>query len=217
MEELVGPSLTLNQVVAYNLRAARVLRSLTQEEAAEKLEPYLGVRWSKAQFSAAERSVERERIKHFTADEIGAFSMAFDLPVTWFFLPPVKDEADRFTSFALTKSPDSKPWGYGALLDIVFGKPQHVDLLEQRLAQLEGGQPSVLRSSYQKLVAELAWLTARATIDDVMKDVTRSASCLEHTAELLRTSEKKARKSLEAALLERLNSGISPPPMEEAE
>ena len=81
--------LTGNQVVAHNLRMARLLRGWTQEEAAEKLEPYLGVRWSKASYSAAERSQEKEsRIRNFSADELLAFSLAFKLPVTWFLLPP---------------------------------------------------------------------------------------------------------------------------------
>lgn len=49
-------TLTPNRVVAYNLARARSLRGWTQEQAAERLEPFLGVRWSKATFSAAERS-----------------------------------------------------------------------------------------------------------------------------------------------------------------
>ena len=80
--------LTPNQVVAYNLAQARTLRQWTQDEAAEKLEPYLGRRWSKATFSAAERSIESDRVRQFDANEIVAFARGFDLPVSWFFLPP---------------------------------------------------------------------------------------------------------------------------------
>ena len=47
--------LTPNQIVAYNLAQARVMKGWTQEQAAEELELYLGVRWSKASFSS-ERS-----------------------------------------------------------------------------------------------------------------------------------------------------------------
>lgn len=86
--------LTPNEVVAYNLAQARRLRRLTQEEAAQRLERYLGVRWSKAVFSSAERSIAGVRVREFTADEIVAFARAFELPVTWFFLPP-GGEADR--------------------------------------------------------------------------------------------------------------------------
>jgi transcriptional regulator with XRE-family HTH domain len=80
--------LTGNQLVAQNLRLARELRGLTQEQAAERLEPFLGARWSKATFSAAERSaVEGTRAREFSADELLAFANAFDLPLFWFFLP----------------------------------------------------------------------------------------------------------------------------------
>lgn len=76
-----------NQAVAHNLRVARSLRGWTQEQAAKQLERYLGDRWSKASWSVAERSVDGKRVKQFSADEIVAFSRAFDLPVSFFFLP----------------------------------------------------------------------------------------------------------------------------------
>ena len=87
-EHIIG--LTPNQIVALNLAEARRWRDWTQEEAAEALEPYLGVRWSKGTFSAAERSVDGGRVRQFTADDIVAFARAFDMPVSWFFLrlPP---------------------------------------------------------------------------------------------------------------------------------
>jgi len=80
--------MTPNQLVAFNLWRARQLLGLTQEQAAERLEPYLGERWSKRSFSAAERSVDGKRIKVFSADEIVAFAAAFDFPVSFFFAVP---------------------------------------------------------------------------------------------------------------------------------
>ena len=79
---------TPNQVVAYNLRRARNLHGWTQDEAAAALEPYLGVRWSRVVFSSAERSTAGERIRQFSADELVAFAAAFELPISFFFLPP---------------------------------------------------------------------------------------------------------------------------------
>lgn len=55
---------------------------------AERLEPFLGERWSKATFSAAERSITGDRIREFTADDIHAFAMAFVVPLTYFLMPP---------------------------------------------------------------------------------------------------------------------------------
>src|SRR5437016_6182288 len=80
--------LTPNQLVAYNLRRARELRDWTQERAADEAEQHLGATWSKATWSAAERSVTGKRVREFTADNIVAFARTFDLPVAWFFMPP---------------------------------------------------------------------------------------------------------------------------------
>src|SRR5215510_13676228 len=88
-DEVDGPlPITPNQIVAFNLSEARQLRRWTQEQAAVELEKYIGARWSKATFSAAERSVDGKRVRQFTADEIVAFSRGFGLPVGFFFLPP---------------------------------------------------------------------------------------------------------------------------------
>ncbi len=84
-------SLSPNQLVAYNLRRARDLRGWTQEVAAEHLQAHLGERWSRANWSAAERSVDGQRVRQFDANEIVAFARTFELPVTWFFLPPGDD------------------------------------------------------------------------------------------------------------------------------
>jgi transcriptional regulator with XRE-family HTH domain len=81
-----------NQLVAHNLRRARLARDLTQAQAGKQLEPYLGVRWSSAVFSAAETSVSGKRVKEFTANELLAFARAFGFPVPWFFLPPPEAE-----------------------------------------------------------------------------------------------------------------------------
>jgi transcriptional regulator with XRE-family HTH domain len=80
--------LTPDQVVAFNLRRARELHAWTQEEAAERLEPFLGERWSRVVFSAAERSVTGSRIRQFSASQLVAFAAAFDLPVSFFLMPP---------------------------------------------------------------------------------------------------------------------------------
>ena len=72
--------MTANQTVALNLRLAREERGWTQDQAAERLEPFLGRRWSKASWSAAERSADGTRVREFTADELVALSKAFGLP-----------------------------------------------------------------------------------------------------------------------------------------
>lgn len=86
--------LTPNQVVAYNLARARRLKGWTQEEARRALSPFIGEEWSKATYSAAERSVAGERVRQFTLDDVFAFARAFDLPWSWFLLPPGDEESE---------------------------------------------------------------------------------------------------------------------------
>lgn len=82
--------MTPNQLIAYNLRRARLLCGWTQGEAVVHLGQHLSKPWSAASYSLAERSVQRpDRIRHFSADEIVAFSRTFDRPVEWFFQEPV--------------------------------------------------------------------------------------------------------------------------------
>lgn len=98
-EQLFEAALTANQVVAHNLARARAMRGWTQEEAAERLEEWLGVRWSKSSWSTAERSAGGGRVRKFDAEEIIAFSHTFKLPVAWFFLPPGADRRDISREF----------------------------------------------------------------------------------------------------------------------
>src|SRR5665811_933751 len=78
----------LNQVVAYNVREARQMRGWTQEELADRLEPYLGQRLTQAGISSIERAWDGDRRREFDAHELLIFAMVFDLPILWFLLPP---------------------------------------------------------------------------------------------------------------------------------
>ncbi len=83
---------SVSQVVAYNLRRIRQALGLNQEQATERLAPFLGVRWSKAVYSAAERSYDGKRVRQFTAAEVAAFALAFGVPAAYFFLPPKPED-----------------------------------------------------------------------------------------------------------------------------
>lgn len=85
------PEVDLNQVVAYNVRAARELRGWTQDEFADRLAPYLGQRMSQAGVSSIERAWDGDRRREFDAHELLVFAMVFDLPIIWFLLPPPGD------------------------------------------------------------------------------------------------------------------------------
>jgi 8-oxo-dGTP pyrophosphatase MutT (NUDIX family)/transcriptional regulator with XRE-family HTH domain len=80
-------SLTVNMLVAYNLTRVRLALGLSQEQARDLLKPF-GLNLSKAAYSAAERSYDGNRVRQFSADDITAMSLAFGVPVAYFFLPP---------------------------------------------------------------------------------------------------------------------------------
>jgi transcriptional regulator with XRE-family HTH domain len=141
-------TMTPNQVVAYNLARARQWRGWTQEQAAEALEPYLGARWSKATFSAAERSVDGRTIRQFSADDLVAFSRCFQVPLSWFFMPPAPDERREQGVTIRLDVPDAPQTGadLALLLDLVFGEPHQEPLvglrLEEYLDELEPRPPT---------------------------------------------------------------------------
>lgn len=82
------PTLTADGLVSYNLLRARELRGYTQAQAAERISAALGKPWSVAVYAAAERAHRSSRVKEFSADELLALSQAFDLPFSWWLLPP---------------------------------------------------------------------------------------------------------------------------------
>ena len=124
------PTLTPNQVVAYNLPRARLVRGWTQEQAADALTPFLGTKWSVANFSAIERSVDGGRIRQFTADDLFAFSRAFRLPIGFFLTPP----GDDARTYGIG-TPDSGRDGLDPmeLVDAVLGTDETMEVWEHEL------------------------------------------------------------------------------------
>ena len=172
--------MTPNQVVAYNLLRARQLRGWTQDQAAAALEAYLGVRWSKASFSQAERSVGGKFVRQFDADEVVAFARGFELPITWFFMPPPPWEDDAPVKLT---TPDARRFGteLALLVDLVFGDDSHHrQLLEARLAEfLDSLGPDRLTQAQERIAGAAAQRVAAMTRQQ-MGDI-------EHWAESLRT------------------------------
>jgi transcriptional regulator with XRE-family HTH domain len=134
----------LNEVVAYNFRAARELRGWTQEETAEALEPVLGQRLPQASISAIERAYEGDRRREFDAHEILAFALAFDLPLIWFFLPPPNDHRTlRQTTNIVSE-----------LYGIVFGQERQLGPVYDRLRQLGIDEPSEAARTVETLTGQ---------------------------------------------------------------
>ena len=122
----------LNEVVAYNFRAARELRGWRQEETAQALERLLGQRLPQASISAIERAYEGEHRREFDAHEILAFALAFDLPLVWFFLPPPKDHRTLHHTTNVVSE----------LYGIVLGQEGQLGPVYDRLRQLGVDEPT---------------------------------------------------------------------------
>ncbi|HEX2275384.1 MAG TPA: helix-turn-helix transcriptional regulator [Acidimicrobiales bacterium] len=162
--------ITPNQLVGYNLWRARQERGWTQSQAADALAPHLGVRWTVAQVSAAEHSIDGARIRQFTADDLVAFAQAFDLPVTYFFLPP--SPAASWSKVDEGTSSEGLNRTMAVMIDLIFGDlnegaPQVVGRLHEVMRDLDvelysAAQRQVFHLARQRLLA----IVARA-LDDI--------------------------------------------------
>jgi transcriptional regulator with XRE-family HTH domain len=122
----------LNEIVAYNFRRARELRGWTQEEAAVRLEPFLGTRLRQAAVSSIEGAFAGERRREFDAQELLAFACGFDLPLIWFLLPPPEDHRSlRGTSEIVSD-----------LYLLALGRNDQLDLLRDRFRELGHAEPN---------------------------------------------------------------------------
>lgn len=134
-------TIDLNQVVAYNIREARQLRGWTQEELADRLEPYLGQRLTQAGVSSIERAWDSDRRREFDAHELLIFAMVFDLPMLWFLLPPPGDH--RLMRCTTRPVDELYTW--------LLGQPQQLGPVYQRLRQLGIADPTAADATVEKI------------------------------------------------------------------
>jgi transcriptional regulator with XRE-family HTH domain len=126
-------SITANQLVAYNLMRIRKTLGLSQEQAAERLKPFMGAEWSKSVYSTTERSYHGKRVRQFTADDLVAFSRAFGVPVIYFFLPPKPEDrtvgagADQHDVSGVSGGDTEVSWA--GLFEVMFGGEMRVALV----------------------------------------------------------------------------------------
>jgi hypothetical protein len=186
--------LTPNQVVAFNLARAREWKGWTQDQAAQALEPYLGKRWSKASVSQAERSVAGRFIRNFDADEIVAFARAYELPVTWFFMPP-PPWTDQPGQPVKLDTPDAKQTGtaLAELVDLVFGDEEQQALLALRLDAFLDQLGSGPVTSAQERIRGLVNQRVEGLVRDSFRDLGRWQTQLRALANQLEDLETRAR------------------------
>jgi hypothetical protein len=160
----------------------------TQDQACDALEPHLGKRWSKANYSAAERSVDGSRIRQFDADEIVAFARAFDMPIGWFFLPPPPWASSGVP--AKLQIPDAERFGapLALLADLVFGQDHQRGLMDMRFQVfLDELGPNKLSDAQQRIadmVQARKEQIVRHTLGDLQQWQTQLRALANHLEEL---------------------------------
>lgn len=137
--------MNLNEVIAYNFRRARELRGLTQEEAADALERFLGTRMPQTGISAIERAWGGEKRREFDAQEILAFACAFDVPLVWFFLPPPKD----------TRRLEATSDRINELYTLALGREDQLDDLYARFRELGMTEPGEHDEAFARVTGSL--------------------------------------------------------------
>lgn len=184
---------TPNQVVAYNLARAREHRGWTQKEAAERLQAHLGGKpWSVTAWSAAERSVGGERVRQFDADELIAFARTFDLPITFFLLPPPDGEADVYSAGG------EKSATAGELTEAVVG---YKDELGARVFEVLDSLPPSARTRLQNSYLTYSMITAGTAMLKRLKPLERYARTLSQVADALDKAQEDAKETMFADLI----------------
>ena len=196
-------AITPNQIVAFNLSEARALRGWTQEQAAAELERYVGSRWSKATFSAAERSVDGRRVRQFTADEIVAFSRCFRVPIGFFFMPPRPSQVEQPV---VLSTPERHGYGIrlAELLDVIFGTPGEREALSVRLHQFLDELPLAELTDAQD---RLTWRAEDAITAVAMKQLARFEEWEKSLNDLARQLRSWQNQAKNAAIREGLQRG----------
>ncbi|NEC90445.1 helix-turn-helix transcriptional regulator [Streptomyces sp. SID12501] len=209
--------LTVNQLVAYNLMKARRRAGWTQAEAAERLNFFGGRRYTAATLSASERSWESGRSREFDASELLAFSLAFDQPIPFFFLPLKSPDATKEWRYALKKGPN----GETELALVSHDVLDHVvpirysasfvgdvnELLRERGITWE---PSARVERYDP--SEAAWEEYEADANGVVdgppsEDVEETVVTYTFTSEELAKTAKEIMRDLEKEILKRFEAG----------
>ena len=156
--------LDVNAVVSYNIKAIRERRGWTQQSVAERLGDLTGHQLPQASISAMERSFDGDRKRRFDAHELYLLSVVFDVPITYFFMPPPHTGDATLTDterpvtdlFAATIGTNAQQAALGDRVDEIHAtNPDHSDTL---LATIHSHRDD-WRRSYQ------AWRSQR--IDDV--------------------------------------------------
>ena len=157
--------------------------------------PTSATKWSKASFSAAERSVDGERVRNFSADEIVAFARGFGLPVGFFFLPPPRSAADAEIRLA---APEKPAWGIptSELIDVVFGPPGEIGYMGMRVEEFFRQESLELQTEAQRRLSQHTELVVEAIVKRDLNRFSTWRTMLTNLAQQLEDWQRRARKTV---------------------
>lgn len=133
--------LNLNQVVAYNLRAAREMHGWSQTHLAERLEDAFGKRVTQSTVSSLERAWSGGRRREFDVHELAVFASVLDVPIMWFLLPPPRHRAEL----------EGIDRSVLDLYILVFGRNDQVEPMAERLREFGVYDPTPEDETLEKI------------------------------------------------------------------
>jgi len=145
------PKLSVHQVVAYNFRRARESLGWTQAETGERLAPYLGLRLNQAGVSAIEKTYDSDRRRNIDVAEVVAFARCFELPITWFFVPPPGRASEWVEPLAGGDPLDNLP--AGDLVALAIGSLAGWEAVVARIVELMRTDPDETHSALSLALA----------------------------------------------------------------
>ncbi len=143
-EPVPWPEVDVNQVVAYNVRQARELRGWTQRSSPTASSPTWASASPRRRCRPSSGPGTGSVAGEFDAHELLIFALVFDLPITWFFLPPA---GDRRMMRATTRPVDEL---YARLL----GLPHQLEELHARLREYGIADPTAAEEVVERLTGE---------------------------------------------------------------
>lgn len=125
--------LDVNAVVSFNVRAIRERRRMTQQAVADRLAQLTGHQLPQASISAMERGFDGDRRRRFDAHELYLLSQVFEVPITYFFIPP-PDMGDA------TLADSGRP--VTELYRSLLGTEAQLDVIDERLRSIGVQDPN---------------------------------------------------------------------------
>lgn len=135
--------MTVNQVVAWNIKRAREDARRTQDDMAEAIEQYTGTHWTKQTISTIERAATGGVSRDISVGEIVAFARLLQVPISYFFEPPHWQPIITTRKQALPIPPEHTNFSFGPWME------------SSRFLRLFGADAAVTAANLRAIASQL--------------------------------------------------------------